>query len=225
MRHRLRTLIINFKNYERVLGAGSVELARAADKVAAEVGAEIIVAPPSPTLALVASKVNIRVFAQAISPDSGDKTTGAVTAEAVKAAGAVGTLLNHSEARLPRGELKAALARSNATGLEVCLCARTSSEAAILSRLGTKYLAVEPPELIGTGTAVSTAKPGVVSKTVEAAKKSGYKGRVLCGAGIVTGADVTKAVELGADGILVASSVAKASNWESKVKELARSLG
>ena len=47
---------------------------------------------------------------------------------------------------------------------------------------------------------------------------------VLCGAGIVSGEDVARAVELGADGVLVASSVVKAEDWEAKVRELANSL-
>jgi len=83
---------------------------------------------------------------------------------------------------------------------------------------------VEPPELIGSGIAVSKAKPELIERTVSAARKAGYGGRILCGAGIVSGEDVAKAVELGADGVLVASSVVKAADWESKVRELANSL-
>jgi triosephosphate isomerase len=97
-------------------------------------------------------------------------------------------------------------------------------EAAKLSALNPKYLAVEPPELIGSGVAVSRAKPELIERTVAAVRKAGFTGKVLCGAGIVTGEDVAKAVELGADGVLVASSVVKAADWESKIEELARSL-
>jgi triosephosphate isomerase len=109
-------------------------------------------------------------------------------------------------------------------GMGVCLCAETTREAVELSSLGSKYLAIEPPELIGSGVAVSKARPELVESTVSALKKAGYRGQVLCGAGIVSGADVAKAVELGVDGVLVASSVVKASDWESKVRELAGSL-
>jgi triosephosphate isomerase len=220
----MRTLIINFKNYSTILGSRSVDLARAAARVASRVEAEIIIAPPTPTLALVASKVGIRVFAQSVSPSHGEKTTGSVLAEAVKEAGASGTILNHSEARLKSREIATLVENLRRLKLEACLCAGTSREAAELSRFGTKYLAVEPPELIGTGIAVSKAKPGLIVRTVAAVRQAGYKGRILCGAGIVDGADVRKAVDLGADGVLVASSVVKAPDWESKVMELARSL-
>jgi triosephosphate isomerase len=220
----MRTLIVNFKNYSTILGTRSVDLARAAAKVASQSEAEIIVAPPTPALALVASKVDIRVFAQSVSPSNGEKTTGSVLPEAVKAAGASGTILNHSEARLPRREIATLIQSLRTLRLDACLCARTSREAAELSRFRTKYLAVEPPELIGTGVAVSKARPELIVRSVAAVRRAGYGGRVLCGAGIVSGADVKKAMDLGADGVLVASSVVKAPDWELKIEELARSL-
>jgi triosephosphate isomerase len=89
-----------------------------------------------------------------------------------------------------------------------------------LARLEPDYIAVEPPELIGSGVAVSKARPELVSRTVSKVKQTGFRGKILCGAGIVSGDDVKKAVELGADGVLVSSSVVKAKDWESKIEEL-----
>lgn len=220
----MRTLILNFKNYTEVLGEGSVKLAEAAERVASRVPVEMIVVPPTAMLALVASKVAIPVFSQSVEGAVGDKTTGADVPEAAKGAGAVGTLLNHSEARKPLVQLQGLVPRMKGLGMKVCICANGSDEAASLSVLGSEYVAVEPPELIGSGIAVSKAKPEVVSNTVEAVRRAGYRGKVLCGAGIVDGWDVKRAVELGADGILVASSVVKAKDWDAKIGDLARSL-
>ena len=47
---------------------------------------------------------------------------------------------------------------------------------------------------------------------------------MLCGAGIVNKSDVTKALELGADGILVASGIIKSSSWYHKIEELSSAL-
>ena len=218
------TLVVNFKNYAEVLGEGSVRLADAARRVAERTGVEIIVAPPTPMLALVASSAGIPVYSQGVGSEAGDKTTGAILPEAVKASKARGTILNHSESRRPPGELRRLVPRLAELSLEVCLCARTAAEAARLAPLGTKYLAVEPPELIGSGIAVSKAKPGLISHTVSAVRSTGYRGKLLCGAGIGSGLDVARAVELGAEGVLVSSSVVKARDWESKLDELARSL-
>jgi triosephosphate isomerase len=95
---------------------------------------------------------------------------------------------------------------------------------ASLASLGTEYLAVEPPELIGSGMAVSKARPALVTRSVRAARSAGYPGRVLCGAGIVDGGDVRRAIELGADGVLVSSSVVKARDWNARITDLAYSL-
>jgi triosephosphate isomerase len=218
------TLILNFKNYPEVLGAGALNLALAAAKVAASADARIIVSPPNSMLALVASKVSIPVFCQSLGSESGEKTTGADLPEAAVAAKAAGTILNHSEARKPVAELQKLVPRVMGLGLEVCLCARSVGESVALSALVPDYIAVEPPELIGTGVAVSRAKPEVVRGTVEKLRKAGYRGKILCGAGIVRAEDVRKAVELGTDGVLVSSSVVKAKDWEGKIAELALSL-
>ena len=218
------TLIVNFKNYSEVMGRGSVRLARSVFKAGEATGQSLIVAPPTPLLARVAGRVRMPVFAQSVSTAPGEKTTGSVAPEAVKAAGAKGTILNHSESRIPVSMLKDAVPRLSAMSLEVCLCAKTAAEAGRLAGLGTTYLAVEPPELIGTGVAVSKARPELVSRAVEVVRRAGFRGRVLCGAGIVTGRDVAAAMELGADGVLVSSSVVKARDWDSKILELARSL-
>ena len=220
----MRTLIVNFKNYLEVLGEGSVKLALAVERVSDALGVEGIVAPPAPMLALVASRTRVQVYSQSVGSNSGDKTTGEILPEAVKAAGAAGTLLNHSESRRTPGELRKLVPRLVSMGMGVCLCAQTAEEAAELSTLGPKYIAIEPPELIGSGVAVSKARPELVEETVAVVRKSGYGGKILCGAGIVSGEDVTKAVELGVDGVLVASSVVKAADWESRIRELARSL-
>jgi triosephosphate isomerase len=220
----LKTLIVNFKNYPEILGDGSVRLAQAVQRASDASGIEAIVAPPTPMLALVTSKTRVHVYSQTVGSKSGDKTTGEILPEAVKAAGASGTILNHSESRRSLAELRSLVPRLAAIGMGVCLCSQTAGEAARLAALEPKYLAIEPPELIGSGIAVSKARPELVQRTVAEVRRAGYEGEILCGAGIVSGEDVTRAVELGADGVLVASSVVKAPNWESKVGELARSL-
>ena len=165
----MRTLIVNFKNYPEVLGEGSVSLALAIKKVADSTGVDAIAAPPTPMISLVASRTKVRVYSQSVGAAAGDRTTGEVLPEAVRGAGAAGTILNHSESRRSPAELEKLLPRLANLGMGVCLCAQTAEEAAELSVFGTKYLAIEPPELIGSGVAVSRAKPDLIEKTVSAA--------------------------------------------------------
>jgi len=42
------------------------------------------------------------------------------------------------------------------------------------------YIAIEPPELIGTGVSVSKARPEIISKTVKIVRETNPKVKVLC---------------------------------------------
>ena len=72
-----------------------------------------------------------------------------------------------------------------------------------------KKISIEPPELIGSGIPVSKAKPEIVTETMELVKQINSEATILCGAGITKGEDVTAALKLGTEGILVASGIVK----------------
>ena len=86
------------------------------------------------------------------------------------------------------------------------------------------FIAVEPPELIGTGIPVSKAKPEIVSGSVKAVQEVNSSVQVLCGAGITTGEDVAKAVELGTVGVLVASGIVRAKDQRAAIEDMVRAL-
>ena len=78
-----------------------------------------------------------------------------------------------------------------------------------IALLNPDFIAVEPPELIGSGIPVSKANPEIVVNTVNAVRSVTAKTIVLCGAGISSGDDVRKALQLGTKGVLVASAIVK----------------
>ena len=82
------------------------------------------------------------------------------------------------------------------------------------------FIAVEPPELIGGDISVTTANPLIVEDTVSSVKDVNKKISVLCGAGVKTGKDVAKALELGADGVLLASGVVKSKDPKATLQDL-----
>lgn len=214
--------IINLKNYADILGEPALKLCRAAESVSDEV--DVMVAPPVPSLALIAPSLKIPVLSQRVDDSPEGKSTGAIIPEALKAWGCAGSMINHAEATVPLSAVAKIVPRMKALGLISCVCVRKPEEVSAAAALGPEHIAVEPPELIGTGISVSTARPGLILDSVLAARTAGYRGKLLCGAGIVTSGDVGQAVELGAQGILVASSVVKALDWEAKVRELASAL-
>jgi triosephosphate isomerase len=71
---------------------------------------------------------------------------------------------------------------------------------------------------------VTTADPSIVSDTVAAVKAVNPNVRVLCGAGVKSGKDVAKALELGAEGVLLASGVTKATDVHAVLSDLVASL-
>ena len=93
-------IIVNFKTYLESTGKRAVELSKNAEKAAKETGASIVVAPQFVDIARVAEAVEIPVFAQHMDPIKPGNSTGHVLAEAIKEAGAVGTLINHAERQL-----------------------------------------------------------------------------------------------------------------------------
>ena len=214
-------IALNFKTYAQAFGENAVKLAKIAEEVSREYGVAVMVAPPVVDLARVVREVEIPVFSQHVDPYKPGSHTGSVLAEDVKAAGAVGSLVNHSEKRLKLADIGAVLERLRENGLMSLLCTDTVETTKAGAALGPDMIAIEPPELIGTGIPVSKAKPEVVSGAVEAVKKINAEVHVLCGAGISTGEDVAKAIELGAEGVLLASAYVKAKDPKKVLSEMA----
>jgi triosephosphate isomerase len=207
---RTPVIIVNFKAYAEVEGERSVHLATACQEVSDETGVSFAVCPPITEISAVAKAVSIPVMAQHMDPRKPGAATGWTTPELIKAAGAQGTLLNHSERRMVLADLALAILMAKEKGLECCVCTDTEATSAAAASLGPEFIAVEPPELIGGDVSVTDARPEVVSEAVAAVRRVDEGIKVLCGAGVKTGKDVAKAVELGASGVLLASGVVKA---------------
>ncbi len=224
MKLRYPILIINFKTYIEATGKRALELAKAAEKVAKETGASIAVAPQHIDLRLVAENVEIPVLAQSADPEPPGAHTGHILLEAIKEAGAIGVIINHSEKRIRIDQAREIIERCKSLDLTVVACAAVPVEAGAIAVLGPEAVAIEPPELIGTGRAVSREKPEVVTNGVNMVRKVAPEVKVLCGAGVESGEDVKRALELGAEGVLVASAIVKAKNWEEKIRDMALPL-
>jgi len=205
-------IVVNFKTYAEATGKKGVELAKIADKVSKGSGVTIAVAPQFTDLKSVAESVEIPVFSQHIDPIKPGAFTGHVLAEAVKAAGASATLLNHSEKRIKISDIEESLSIARVSDLATLVCTDTPGVGAAVASLNPDIIAIEPPDLIGTGVAVSKARPEVVTIAIKRIRAVNPHVEILCGAGVSTPEDVGKALELGTRGVLVASSVVRSAN-------------
>ncbi|UCE91822.1 MAG: triose-phosphate isomerase [Methanobacteriota archaeon] len=217
-------IAVNFKTYAEAVGPRSVALAKTCEAVAKETGFTIIAAPPLPDLASVAASVSIPVYSQHVDDVRQGSTTGHVTPENVAASGASGTLINHSERRMTIAHIESLVGRCRALGLSTIVCTNNIGVTRACAAFQPDFVAIEPPELIGGDVSVTTANPGIVSDSVGAAKAVSPGVRVLCGAGVKNGADVEKAVELGTDGVLLASGVVKATDPAKVLADLVSGL-
>lgn len=213
-----RPLVINFKNYADASGAKTIELAQAAQQVAEKLKVEIVLAPPQGSLALVCKSVDIPVVCQHVDDAKEGSTTGFFVPEIAKLYGASGSLINHSEHRIGIDAIESLVKRLRALGMTSIVCAQTPDEVEKIAALSPDFIAIEPPELIGSGRAVSKENPAIITNSIKAA---GGRSKVICGAGITDKSDVAKAIEIGSHGILVASGVIKAKSWPDKIAELA----
>jgi triosephosphate isomerase (TIM) len=208
-------VLINLKAYDCETGT----IARTAADVAKESGVRVAVSPQTAQLSAVADS-GVETWAQHVAPTDHGSHTGSQLAEAASAAGAAGTLLNHSENRLRLADIDGSLASAERAGLETVACANTPAQCKAVAALGPDAIAVEPPELIGGDESVSTADPDIVTDAVSAVSEVDEEIDVFCGAGISTGEDVAAAKQLGASGVLLASGVAKAEDPEAVLRDL-----
>jgi triosephosphate isomerase len=214
-------LLINFKTYQQGTGKKALELAKICEKISKKTEVCIAIAVQATDIQTISSQVEIPVFAQHFDSITPGSNTGHILIEAIKEAGAVGSLLNHSERKIKLIDIEKCIQLAQQHQLFSCVCASTASIAGAIAALNPNCCATEPPELIGSGISVSTARPEIITETVDVIQRINSNVVPLCGAGITNSNDVKKALELGTKGILVASGIVKAKKPEIILTEMA----
>ena len=98
-------ILINFKNYKEAIGEKALQLAEEISKVKKK-KYTIIIAPSLLTLREIISKARIPVVAQHLDPIINGAYTGSISVMEAKKIGVKGTILNHSEKKVPLKRLK-----------------------------------------------------------------------------------------------------------------------
>ncbi len=199
-----------------------MELSKVSDQVRNDTGVDIIVAPPQPSLSQVCATVKTPVISQHIDYSKPGSTTGFVVPEILKSFGVTGSIINHSEHRIDSTDsIRELVNILKHLQMVSIVCVRTPQEAGTIAGYTPDFIAIEPPELIGSGKAVSKENPSIVTESISAVSERSKSSKVICGAGIVDKEDVQSAIRLGAKGILVASGIIKSKSWYDKIYELA----
>jgi triosephosphate isomerase (TIM) len=164
---------------------------------------------------------NLLIFAQHMDPLSIGRGLGSVLPEAVKAAGAVGVMLNHAEKPMSISDLYRAIKRADEVGLVSIVCADSIEEAAAIAHFCPNIIVAEPTELIGTG---QTSNYEYVIKSTSIIKDINPDIQVLQGAGISNGQDVYNVIKAGAEATGSTSGIIKAEDPEAMINEMLKAL-
>jgi triosephosphate isomerase (TIM) len=217
---KLPQLVLNLKAYPQTFGKRAVALAKACVKLEERSGVIVAIAPQTLDVRWCVD-AGARVYAQHFDKVLKPESTGWQSVASLADAGCEGVLINHSEHRIDAADVDWFVRAAQDAKLTSILCTKDAAESAAYAKARPQLVAVEPPELIGGDISVTTADPEVVRRSVSAVARSAPGVSVLCGAGVKSGADVTRAIELGAHGILIASGVTKAARPVEVLSDLA----
>ena len=217
-------VILNYKTYLESSGMNALDLAHDLESAASESGITMVASPQAADIYRISSETSLPIFAQHIDPVSPGGHTGSNLINTLVEAGIEGSLINHSEQRMKLADIDEVVKLCREFEIESCVCTNNIETSKAIAALAPVAVAVEPPELIGTGIPVSQAQPEIVEDTVKEVKAINKKVKVLCGAGITTGDDMKAAMDLGADGVLLASGIIKAENPKEALLDLVSKL-
>ena len=212
-------IFVNFKTYPQATAQNAVRLAKICEKVSLKTNVKIIPCVQIADLAQIVKNTKNPVWVQHIDPVKCGKNTGKVTALSVAKWGAKGTLINHSEFPLNELEISEIVELAKLRRLQMMVLVKDLKIAKFADKLKPQFIGFEEPELIGGKIAIVESEKMCekIKKFVKLLKHA----QPMVGAGINKQSDVVRSIELGAKGILVASSVVLAKDPEKVLLELA----
>lgn len=215
----MHMIFVNFKTYPQATAQNAVRLAKICAKVSSKTKVKIIPCVQIADLAQVVKSVKIPVWVQHIDPVQCGKNTGKITALSAAKWGAKGTLINHSEHPLNKLQVKEVVGLAKLRKLQMMVLVKDLELAKFSDKLKPQFIGFEEPDLIGGKVAIVESEKMCqkIKKFVKILKSA----KPTVGAGINKKSDVEKSIELGAEGVLVASSVILAPNPEKVLFELA----
>lgn len=202
-------ILINFKTYKEAVGDKAILLAKQFSKVNKN-KYEIAISPSLLNLREIAKTTKIPVYAQHCDYQPLGAHTGHILPEELKLSCATGTILNHSERKIPLEDLKATISVCKKNKLKTIVCTSTLLGVKVISKLNPNYIAYEPKKLIGGNVSVTSAKPKIIQQAVRITKKYSNHSNLLVGAGVHSGEDLQTALKLGAKGVLLSHAAVQA---------------
>ncbi len=204
------TVIVNLKHYNNSSGSNAANFLKPFRNLSIPSGCDVVFALNPIDVRIASDFPELEFVSQHVDSVSYGAHTGQISIEALKDLGIKGSIINHSERRLTPDKVSETIERANKLGFQITVCCESPAEVAQFSSLQPHAIAYEPPELIGGNVSVTSARPEIIQETSDICHSRSV--RLLVGAGIKKREDFTRSLELGADGILIASGVVLSSN-------------
>ncbi len=187
-----------------------LNIAKGLDKLAEKYDVDVILDVPDTEIYNLAKNVKrVHIYSQHMDSLPVGKGMGRTLPEALKAAGAVGVMLNHAEHKLTMEELAEAIKRADEVGLATMVCADSVDEVKAIAKLAPNILVAEPTELIGTG---KPADKEYVDEVIKCIREINPEIKPFPSAGISKGEDCYNIIKAGSSASGCSSAIAKAEN-------------
>ena len=201
-------------------GETLLSMAKGLEKLAVKYGVDVVLDIPDTEIYNIAHNVDtkrVHVYSQHMDSIPVGRGMGRTLPEALKAAGAVGVMLNHAEHKLSIEEIEKAIKRADEVGLATMVCADSIEEVKAVARLAPNILVAEPTELIGTG---KPADKAYVDEVIRVIREINPDIKPFPSAGISKGEDCYNIIKAGSSASGCSSAIAKAANPLSLAEEM-----
>jgi len=215
-------IVLNFKAYKEASGKKALKLAKIAEEVYKKYKVEIFVAPQFLDIPLITKEVETPVLSQHVDDVEEGRFTGSISFNSLKEYGVYGSLINHSEKKVPIEKIERAIKIGRKYRIKIFALASNLKEAENIVKLSPYSLSYEPPELIASGKSVSKYKAKSLEEFVKLVNKINPKIVRLCGAGITNEEDVKAALDIGSQGVLIASAFVFAKDKRKFLERIAK---
>ena len=193
-----------------LFGDQVLELALAADSASKEFDVDVVFTTPFCDIRRIADATErLFVFAPHMDPIPIGRGLADILPESIKAAGAEGVMLNHTEKPITFAEMQKSITRAKELDLQILAIADTIEEAKSVAALYPTAITAEQSELIGSGI---IADESYITGTTNAIKSVNPDIIVLQAAGIKDENDVYKMIFDGSEATGTSSAVGLAKN-------------
>ena len=209
---------VGTKNY--VYGDQLLEYAMAADKAAEKYDIDVLFICPALEVRRVAENTKhlfvLATYMDTLRPGRG---CADILPEGLKAAGAVGVMINHCEKPMSLPQMKKTIDRARELDFLVFACADTLDEAKAIAQLHPDIINPEPSELIG-GAGGGVSGMGYVMESIRAIKAIYPDILVEQAAGITNGQQVYDFIMAGSEAAGAASGIMNAADPLAMIDEM-----